>query len=152
MIETKEKYIDGANYTVTQLPARRALRLKTKLLKLFGPVLAQVFITATEQGTDDQKKRDLVTAVEILSSSINENEYESLIIELLNGVRKNGVELTPPTIDLEFAGDMESLYHLLWFVVEVNFANFFSMLGIGSLFSQEANTQKVDTKKTYSRS
>ena len=44
MIQTKEKQIHGAVYSVTQLPARRALRLKAKLLRLFGPALAHLFL------------------------------------------------------------------------------------------------------------
>lgn len=152
MIETKEKSIDGSTYSVTQLPARRAIRLKARLIKLFGPVLAQVFIAATEKGDEAQKKADLVRAIEILGDHIDENSFESLVVDLLNGVRKNGMELTPQTIDMEFAGDMAGLYQVMFFVIEVNFSNFFSMIGIGSPFQAELPTaHKEDTKKTFMR-
>ena len=151
MIETREKVIDGATYTVTQLPARRALRLKAKLIKLFGPVLAQFFVTATDKGSDEDKKNDIVKAVEILGQHIDENSFEQLIVEMLNGVRKNGVELTPAVIDLEFAGDMAAIYHVVFFVMEVNFANFFSMVGIGSLTNSEPTQSAPDMKKTFGK-
>lgn len=151
MIETREKIIDGATYTVTQLPARRALKLKAKLLKLFGPVLAQFFVTATEKGTDEEKKNDIVRAVEMLGQHIDENSFEQLIVEMLSGVRKNGMELTPAVIDMEFAGDMAGIYHVVFFVIEVNFANFFSMVGIGNLTNSEPTPSAPDTKKTFGK-
>lgn len=151
MITTLEKFIDGSNYTVTQFPARRAIRLKAKLIKLFGPVLAQVFLTTDTKTSDDQKKSDLIKAVELLACSIDENQFENLAIELLASTRKNGVELTGPNIDLEFAGDMAALYQVMWFVVEANFSNFFSMMGIGSLFSTPNQTKTDDTKRTFKR-
>ena len=148
MIETRDKIIDGATYTVTQLPARRALRLKARLVKTFGPTLAQVFVSASKDKGDNS---DLVRTIELLGASLDENTFESLVGELLTGVRKNGVELTPQIIDLEFAGDMPALYQVLWFVVEVNFGNFFSFLGIGSQFVEEAAKMTADTKKTFTR-
>lgn len=151
MIETFEKVIDGASYSVTQLPARRALRLKAKLIKQFGPVIAQVFVTATEKGTDEEKKSDLVAAIQILSRHIDENSFEQLIVEMLQGVRKNGVELTPPVIDLEFAGDMAALYQVVYFVVEVNFSNFFSLMGIGGQSLSPEVLPQTDTKKTFGK-
>lgn len=149
MIETREKLISGATYTATQLPARRAIRLKAKLIKLFGPVLAQVFM-AIQKDDESSQKNGLVQAVEILSNHIEENSFENLIMELLVGVRKNGMELTPAIIDMEFAGDMESLYHVVWFVIEVNYANFFTLMGIGKQFSHDPK-QTADTKKTFMR-
>lgn len=148
MIETQEKIIDGATYSVTQFPARRALRLKARLMKLFGPVLAQLFVAATSKTQDNN---DFVKAIEILGDHIDENTFESLCMELMVGVRKNGHELTPATIDLEFAGDIATLYQVLWFVIEVNFANFFSLIGIGSQFQADEPRHQADTKKIFTR-
>jgi hypothetical protein len=150
MIETREKNIDGAVYTVTQLPARRAIRLKARLIKLFGPVAATFFI-ASEGISEDQKKLDLVKCVESLGNHIDENALESVIIELLIGVRKNNIELTPAIIDMEFAGDMATLYQVVWFVIEVNFSNFFLMFGIGSQCTQELPIPKDSMKKSFMR-
>ncbi len=133
MIETREKIIDGATYMVTQLPARRAIRLKAKLIKTFGS-----FFLSSEG-----------SAIQSMFQSLDENQFESLCMEMIQGVRKNGVELTPGTFDLEFAGDMAALYKLLLFVVEVNFANFFSMIGIGIPSFPEDQEPTNVTKKTF---
>ena len=145
MIESKEKSINGDTYLVTQLPARRALKLQAKLIRMFGPVLAQCFLT------ENNKNNDIVKGLEILANHIDENAFESLIVELLQGVRKNGMELTPATIDMEFAGDMAGIYQVVWFVIEVNYANFFSMIGTGNLFSPEMPVPTQDMKKTFTR-
>lgn len=149
-IQTFDKEINGSIYTVTQLPARRALRLKAKLVRLFGPVMAQFFLKLSTE--DEQAQKDsIVKAIEMLACSLDANEFETIVMELLQGVRKGGMEITSAIFDLEFAGDMSSLYQLIWFVVEVNFANFFDLMGIGHLFqSQEIQTQVV-TKKTFTR-
>jgi len=151
MIETMEKHINGANYTVTQLPARRALRLKARLIKLFGPVLAQFFVTASKESNDNEKKSDIVKAIEMLGMNLDENSFETLITEMLNGVRKNGVELNSSTIDIEFAGDMATIYQVVLFVIEVNFSNFLEMIGIGSKSLSDNPMPTADTKKTFGR-
>lgn len=134
MIETREKEIDGATYTVTQLPARRALRLKTKLVKTFGSFFL-----------GDSK------SLHSMFQTLDENQFESLCMEMIQGVRKNGVELNQATFDLEFAGDMAGLYKLLLFVVEVNFDNFFQMIGIGLPSFSETESPTNVTKKTYGK-
>lgn len=152
-IETRDKEINGSIYTVTQLPARRALRLKAKLIKVFGPVLAQFFVTVSDSKDDEStQKNNIVKAVEMLGEHLDPNEFENLVVELLQGVRKGGMELTPAIIDLEFAGDMSSLYQVLWFVIEVNFSNFFELMGIGNKFQQYPEMpQASSTKRGYTR-
>lgn len=150
MITTLEKFIEGSNYSVTQFPARRALRLKTRLIIHFGPGVGQLLIPAEEKNSDEQKQ-NIVKAIEAIAKSIDENQLENLVVELLSSTRKNGVELTAPTIDLEFAGDMSALYQVLWFVIEANFANFFTLLGIGNQFSEVNPAKTDDTKRTFKR-
>lgn len=143
MIQTQDKIINGSTYTVTQLPARRALKMKARLIKLFGPSMAQFFLSSDKKSDDG-----FVKAIEKLSLTIDENSFEMVAVELLNGVRKDGVELNPQLIDMEFAGDFDSLYKVLWFVIEANYSNFFSLIGIGSQSLPE-NKQSDATKKTY---
>lgn len=143
MIQTQEKIINGSTYTVTQLPARRALKMKARLIKLFGPSMAQFFLSS-----DKKSDEGFVKAIEKLSLTIDENSFEAVLIELLNGVRKDGVELNAQLIDMEFAGDFESLYKVLWFVIEANYSSFFTLIGIGRQPVSE-NNQSDATKKTY---
>lgn len=142
-IQTIEKEINGAVYSCTQLPARRAIKLKAKLIKLVGPTLAQLF-------SDGEGAKSKVAAVELLANALDESNFSDLIVEILAGVRKNGMELQPAIIDLEFAGDFATLYHVVWFALEVNFASFFTLLGIGNQSQEKAEAAPV-TKKTYMR-
>lgn len=114
MIETKEKEIGGAVYTVTQLPARRALKLKAKLLKLFGPALTQILLLSNdaeekkpdEMTTDelasqlsmnpvdkyriaDLRKGGMVKGVQLLVSNLDDKTFDELCVEILQGVRRD---------------------------------------------------------------
>lgn len=154
MIETKEKTINGAKYTVTQMTARKALRMKAKLLRLFGPAIAQIFLPGEDKPMEGMafSKEEAVKALANLALELDENNFERLCMELMVGVRKDNVELSEAVIDLEFAGDLSTLFKVLWFVLEVNFASFFGEGGIGSLFvnpdpQAQASTKKGSTKR-----
>ncbi len=172
-IETKEKRIGDALYHVTQLPARRALRLKSKLIKTFGPSLAQLFMSYDEKTekshsemTDEEKldclsinpvdkyrieeirKSSIVKGVQLLASSLDDKTFEDFVSELTQGVRRDGVELNSGIIDHVFAGDLLNLYSVLFFILEVNYADFFGLGGIGSQL-EDLVPQVQDTKKTY---
>lgn len=132
MIETREKEIDGSTYSVTQMTARRALRMQARLLKLLGPAASALFVAATK----DLKSADdsIPKAIAYLGENLDEKTFDSLVMELMAGVRKDNHELTPATIDMEFAGDLNTLFLVLKFVLEVNFGDFFSEKGILSMF------------------
>lgn len=160
MIKTEEKFIGGSNYMVTQLPARRALRLKAKLLRILGAPIAQLFMNEepskpmTIEDSEGVKhfclyKEDVVKALPMLFSNLDDKTYELLILELLQGVRKDGMELTESLIDNEFAGELNVLLQVVWFVIEVNFGSFFSEGVIGSESTyQSTQTRQPDTRKT----
>lgn len=165
MIETKEKEINGNVYSVTQLPARRALKLKAKLLKMFGAALTQLFLTAFNNESKEQEEEQenalvdnykvadmknsaFVKGIQLLVSNVDDKTFDELCLEILQGVRRNGAEMTSQLIDMSFAGKLTDLYLVMFFVLEVNFADFFAFSGIGSL-SQATNPLSQDTKKTY---
>ena len=157
MIQTKEKQIHGAIYSVTQLPARRALRLKAKLLRLFGPALAHLFLPGAGNESIAGlpfSKAEAVSAVESLMTQLDDKTFESLVIELCQGVRKDGMELTESVIDVEFAGDLGTLMQVLWFVIDCNFGSFFGESGIGRLFKVATpipQNRQPDSRKTSIR-
>lgn len=132
MIETKEKVINGSSYSVTQLPARRALRLQAKLMKLLGPAASTIFVASGDLDTADQA---IPKAVSALAAQLDDKTFDQLILELLQGqARKNGKEITENVLDMEFSGNLNELYLLLIFVLEVNFGDFFREGGILSSF------------------
>lgn len=148
MIQTKEKIIQGSRYVVTQMTARRALRMKARLLKLFGKPLAQMFIPSNETPIDGLafSRESAIKAIAGLCEELEDKAFESVIVELLSSVRKEGMELTEGIIDLEFAGDLATMYEVVWFVLEANYSNFFQALGI-TLPSHEAKPQATASSK-----
>lgn len=153
MIETKEKKIGESNYSVTQMTARRALRMKARLLRLFGPSLAQMFLPGGDSPMKGMafSKGDAVKAVESLACGLEDSVFDRLVVDLLSGVRKDGVELTEAIIDHEFAGDLGTLLKLVWFVLEVNFSSFFGESGIGDLFGEAKPLKEASMKRTSTK-
>lgn len=138
MIETLDKVINGANYSVTQMPAMRAIRMQARLLKLVGPSFAAMIASS-----DHESDSSLPLALNLLVDKLDEKSFEQLVLDLMQGVRMDGVELTKTKIDLEFAGQTNDLYVVMQFVLEVNFSDFFQPGGIISVLINSMNQKKV---------
>lgn len=134
MIETREIEIDGATYSVTQLPARRALRLQAKLMKLLGPAVSEIFIASAKNA--DTEDSSIPKALKLLFDQLDEANFDILVMELLQGCRKNNMELRAEIVDLEFAGKLNTLFMLLKFILEVNYGDFFQDGGIIKLLQK----------------
>lgn len=125
MIETKEKTIGDSVYSVTQMPAIRAVRMQARLLRLVGPSFGALI------GSDPKNPDSSIPlAVSLLADKLDETTFEKLVLELMTGVRKDGAELTRGKIDLDFAGNLNDLYRVIQFILEVNFSDFFQEGGI----------------------
>ena len=168
MIETREKVINDCVYSVTQMPARRAIRLKAKLFKQFGAGITQFLLNYEEKKKpvnyeneelnfkmrqenlkNETIKNDCyVKAIKMISESLEEKQFDELLMEILQGVRKGGVELTREVVDQQFAGDLTTLYQVIFYVLEVNYGDFFGMTNIGSL-SEELQASQIKPNKTY---
>lgn len=131
MIESTEKVIGDHTYTITQLPARRALRLQAKLLKLLSPcisvIISEAIKEAKEKGISlsDVSDKSIPSAIQYLSSGLEENTFEDLICDMLPCVRVDGKELTVQLMDVLFAGSLNQLFLLMKEVLEANFKDFF---------------------------
>jgi hypothetical protein len=90
MYQTIEKTINGSTYSVTQLPARRALKLKARLLKVFGPSLAQMVFTRENESPLDQE--NVVKAITLLVNQLDDATFERLTVEILQGDHMPGEE------------------------------------------------------------
>lgn len=136
-IETKEKTIDGKRITVVQLPARRALKLQAKLVKLFGSSLAALL--SGSKGSIDANLTPAVLsgAVEKLAANLEENDFLRLVLEILQSTRVDNQEAgAESTFDQLFAGSFLFMYKVVGFTLEVNYADFFDAGGIGSLLEK----------------
>ena len=128
MIETLETTIDDCVYSVTQMTARRAIRMQARLFRLLSSSIGHIVTSA--QKNIDNAERSIPQALSLLAENLDEKTFELLILDLLEGVRKDGMELKPAIIDIEFSGNLNNLFLLLRFVLEVNFKDFFSDRGI----------------------
>ncbi|MCK4522417.1 MAG: hypothetical protein KAU20_07630 [Nanoarchaeota archaeon] len=151
-IETKDREIEGHKYMVTQFPARIGLGLKTRLSKLVIPVLIPLIgsegkgVTLSNITETDIDPSLISKAVEIIISQLDSVEIVDLVMKLMNGVRRDGVEITAEVFDTEFAGEYITLYKVLFFVIQTN--NFFGKGGIGQLVSQAKNlTESTPSKE-----
>lgn len=148
MIESRTKEINGSVYTVNQMPARAALRMKARLVRLFGPSLAQLFISDDSNLTTgiSFSKDDIVKALMNLSAELNEKEFDKLCVDLLKDyVLKDDIMLNEREIDIGFAGDLLTLFQVIWFVLEVNYGTFFGGGGIGNLLENNNPPKKSTT-------
>lgn len=139
MIETFEKQINNSTYMVTQLPARRALKLQAKLLKLLGPAASEIFIAAAKDIYSADSA--IPQAIRLLVNELDDKTFDTFVMEMLQGVRKDGMELNEKTVDLEFAGKLNELFLVLQYVLEVNFGDFFQEGGILKALLQKEETQ-----------
>lgn len=145
MIQTKEKMIGESKYMVTQMTALRAVRMQARLLKLLGPSFAAM-ISASDKSNPDSC---LPTAVALLADKLDEKSFENLVLDLMRGVRKDGSELTQSDLDIEFAGNLNELFLVMQFVLEVNFSDFFQEGGIIAGLIKASQTQvSPESKKT----
>jgi len=125
MREAQTREIDGIPFTVQQLPAMRAAKLSHRLGSVVGPAIAKIAAGAAKDELDLSQLGD---AVQILFDRLPEKEFEALIKELLETaqVTING-QTAPlmPAFDAVFTGKISTLFKVLKFSLEVNFADFF---------------------------
>jgi len=174
MLHEKEKQIDGFNVRVKAFPGVQAIRLKAKLMKQFLPTIA-TFVGGIDSKSignaiensnanhdsvfDNDISMDVFTsAAEKLVANISEEGLVSLLGEMFeytyveneNQEYKNlatNKKLNSLLIDELFVGRLLSLYKIAFFVLEVNYPDFF---GLGqSLVGQ--SIQQTDITKPEKR-
>lgn len=136
MLETRNKVIEGREYSVTQFPARRGFALKARLAKLLGPAVAELFSAVKGGDAESLMSADIDMAIvggaiRRLLEGVDESNMLELVLSLLSMTRVDGKEITEQVFDMEFAGKFSELYKVLAFVVEVNYGDFFGSNGIG---------------------
>lgn len=142
-IETRDTTIGGHKISVTQLPARRAITLKIKLIKTFGPGLAEVLGSIDRTKTKGSSTildseisgSSLSAGFTKLADAVDPDVFLKLLEELFQGVRVDGVEWSWAIADQNYAGDLGTLYQIAFFVLKVNYESFFASANIGTILS-----------------
>ena len=149
MVKTEEIVIDNRRVIVVQLPARKSIILKTKLIRLLGPALIKLLgsIGAPKSKSDLVKMLDnnfdfssAASALETLVQHISPEEYINLILETMAStkveIEAKMWDVNSASFDLIFSGDLPFMYKVWWFTLKANYADFFGTSGIGSLMNK----------------
>lgn len=142
---------------ITQHPAVKGLRLKAKLIRIFGPALATLI-----GGLDEESKSSLVAgkkdtsildndfdlsvlgdSIESLFSKLNEDGFIELVFEILEFATVNDQGLSEDVFNATFAGAYEHLYKSIGVALKLNYGSFFVKGGIGKLMSLKTPSQPV---------
>jgi hypothetical protein len=154
MFEAESKTVNEIPFKVVPFPAAKALRLQHKLVKIIGPAFGRLIGSLSSGDTDQVGKVSLGNikidgfevsqALESLFSQLSEDEFMSLIKELFSGVScevtRDGKSVLidfqenfEARLDIVFQRKLFTIYPVIFFVLEVNFPDFFGQLeGIGN--------------------
>lgn len=128
-LETKEKVIEGLTFSVTQLPARRSIKLKLKLASKILPVLGPM---ANIKDLDsDFDSKSISSAIEKLMGVLDYDVFMDLAYEIYSYTRVGGKEVNSETFDIVFNGNLLAFYKGIAFVLEVEYKSFLGEKGIG---------------------
>lgn len=114
--------IDGQKYRTIVFPSIKGLGLKTRVIKLVGPIA-------------NGSSKDILDLSSFLSA-LSETTVSSLAIDLLAQtwlVGEKGHILDEEFINEHFAGDYFHLYKVIWFVIRAN--GFLGKGNIGDLMA-----------------
>lgn len=129
-LKTESREIDGFHVTTTQFGVFRQLDLLTTVGKMFSPVLSSVGGSLLAgQKMEDLLGIDVGTAAAMFFDKLSPGDVPRLATEALAGtfVVVNGgrVELTTrERIEVVFGPNIMTLLKVVWFALQVNFADF----------------------------
>ena len=145
-----EKTIDGIKFSVAPFQVTEALRLKSYLLKKFGPSLGQLLgvlqggLPENASLGDIKLDGEVVShAIEKLMEHLGEEEFESFIKRMFRNVSasltKDGAPLLlsfseqafSTSMDIVFTGRLFTIYPVLLLVLEANYPDFFGKMAQG---------------------
>tara|TARA_R110000851_G_scaffold96792_2_gene209937 strand:+ start:20945 stop:21361 length:417 start_codon:yes stop_codon:yes gene_type:complete len=116
---TENKEIGDHEYSVVQWSADKAMLMKFKLIKIFGPSLAML---ATEDGGSDSES--LSKGLHKLFENNSPEDIVATMKECVLGVAMDGKRLTPSSYAESFsADDIMDIYQIFIFVIKVNYGN-----------------------------
>jgi hypothetical protein len=135
---TEKRKIGERYYAVTQLPPSRAMPLQLRLSNIILPLLP-AFAVMESKGAEQAVSQ----AISALGNTLAEVMPPDELYELARSLIEDGTyvmagdqptQLSPVIFEQEFMGDkLANIYLLLGFILEVNYARFFSVLGLDKL-------------------
>lgn len=134
---SEQKTIGGRTYTVTQMPPTLSFPIQIRLVQIIasvaGPLLQQIQGASREEITQEAIGKGLISVSEAIATHLPPDECLEFAQKLLDPSFVS-VDSVPLQFEQEFMGDdMVNLYPALGFVLEVNYAKFFSVSGVGKV-------------------
>ena len=117
-------HVGDETYIINPFLTTKGLRIKAKLVKYLGTSLS-----AALAASDDEDDTSIIELIADVFTEMTEDQYVELIREILSGVTKNGVLID---FDKEFALNYSNLFKLVKEVLEYNYSDLFSLLGINA--------------------
>lgn len=141
-MKAREKIIDGYKVTVNPFYATEGLSLQMRLLNLLGEPLKKLIAGVEAISLDAQL--DMASLGEALGGLLSkfDEETATLVKRLVANCYIDMVDETTGKqvsysckehFEIVFSGRYALLYKVAWFVLEVNYADFFDLLKNGGL-------------------
>lgn len=134
MLNSQTKTIDGVEYSCQELPPKKALLLKYRLLKFVGKSFRKLVTTLDIdklKGSEETKlaKENLTEAAQILGDFFEKLEPEQAVTLLEEIVTQAKIDGRNLNLDMDFQGNWDTAYKVAFFVLSVNFSKYFKKLG-----------------------
>jgi hypothetical protein len=148
MLRSEERQVADVPYTTTQLPARRAIKVGTKLVRLLGPALGALGGSFDVEGaqlgeSDVDFAPVLPSVVKMLVDQMDADNVIALILEILQTTRRKDLDSgkweevnKAEVFDRVYAGNFRELLGALRFALEVSLGDFFGESGITGLIER----------------
>lgn len=159
----KTKTINNKDFKVAPFTAVEGLRLKSQLLKIFGPAIGELLAGNSGNTSIAEAQingKAIAGAIEQVMSALSEEQFIVLIRRILQNTICTYNDIEGRTHSIAFADNFDvamneifqcelfSLYPVLAFVLEVNYPDFFTrVLPVFSLRTNQTDTFKKDMQR-----
>jgi hypothetical protein len=127
-IKTETRIIDGSQYLLAQMDAKRAFKLIPRIGHVIGPVLGKAG-TLKGGNLSDVDVSVLGDIVGLLFERLTPEELEFITGEMLYSLRRDGrdASATGARFGQEMAGEVVTVFKLLRWAFELNYGDFFAV-------------------------
>lgn len=115
-------HVGDESYLITAFLTSKGLRIKSKIIKYFGASLTEAF-------SSEEDDTSIIAMIANVFEEITEDQFVELVKEILSGVTKSNM---PINFETEFQLNYLNLYKLIKEVIEFNYNDLFSALGINA--------------------
>lgn len=123
MNNQKVVHVGDESYLVTAFLTSKGLRIKSRIIKYFGASLTEAF------SGDAEDDSTIISVIAGLFDQITEEQFIELTKDILSNVTKNNQMID---FEREFSKNYVNLYKLIKEVLEFNYSDLFSLLGINA--------------------